>query len=144
MAKHANACVRQWLIFVDGDLPQDLEKLFADETALQQRGNDIDWTDIDRRLEEALQERLAPGPVSVEKKGNHKWLLHPQDGSERKTVFLLRLATQILLFPVTKSSARMLLRQCLAACRLQRPHMLSCLHVHSLDQVAKMTLTLPS
>ena len=80
------------------------------------------------------------GPVSVEKQGNHKWLLQPQDGSERKTIFLTRLAMQILLFPVTKSSARMLLRQCLAACRLQGPHMLPCLHVHILDEVAKMTL----
>ena len=47
--------------FFDGNLPQYWEKLFADETALQKSGNDIDWADIDRRLEEALQERLAPG-----------------------------------------------------------------------------------
>ena len=69
---HGKACSRMhssMADFFDGDLPQDLEKLFADETALQQRGKDIDWTDIDRRLEEALQERLAPGTCLRRKTG---------------------------------------------------------------------------
>ena len=63
--------------FFDSDLPQDLEKLFADETALQQRGNDIDWTDIDRRLEEALQERLAPGTCLCRKTGQSQVVVTP-------------------------------------------------------------------
>ena len=130
--------------FFDGDLPQDLEKLFADETALQQRGNDIDWTDIDRRLEEALQERLAPGTCLRRKTGQSQVVVTPTRWLKRNTVFLIRQAMQILRFPETKSSARMLLRQCLAACRLQSPHMLRCLHVHILDQMAKMKLTPPS
>ena len=55
--QHLHAAMPQYF---DGLLPQKLQDLFTSEAELQQTGHAIDWQDVDRRLDEALQDKLDP------------------------------------------------------------------------------------